>query len=61
MEVMCKRIMIGVCVFPPLADYLGRIELVQDMEFRTAATRIKATSDGHYVVATGTPLQTPQH
>lgn len=34
-------------------DYLRRIDLIQDLEFDTAATRMKATPDGQYIVASG--------
>ncbi|KAJ7221766.1 hypothetical protein O6H91_Y467000 [Diphasiastrum complanatum] len=34
-------------------EYLRRIDLVQDMHFDTAATRIKVTPDGEYVIASG--------
>lgn len=34
-------------------DYLKRIELIQDMEFPSAATKIKQTSDGQYLIASG--------
>eukprot|EP00850_Spirogloea_muscicola_P014821 SM000109S14135 [mRNA] locus=s109:19278:23306:- [translate_table: standard] len=33
--------------------YLRRLELVQDMDFDTASTRIKATPDGAFLVASG--------
>jgi hypothetical protein len=39
------------------ADYLRRIDLVQDLEFNTAATRMKTTPDGQYIIASGTRLQ----
>jgi len=35
------------------ADYLRRIDLVQDLEFNTAATRMKTTPDGQYIIASG--------
>lgn len=34
-------------------DYLRRIDLVQDLEFNTAATRMKTTPDGRYIIASG--------
>lgn len=37
-------------------DYLRRIDLVQDLEFNTAATRMKTTSDGQYIIASGMTL-----
>eukprot|EP00897_Mesotaenium_endlicherianum_P005033 jgi/Mesen1/4558/ME000232S03820 len=41
-------------------DYVRRIELVQDMEFNTAATKIKATPDGEYLIASGDGLHSPR-
>jgi len=35
------------------AEYLRRIELVQDLQFDTASTRLKATPDGQYLIASG--------
>jgi len=37
------------------ADYLRRIELIQDLEFKVAATQIKISRDGKYVLASGAP------
>lgn len=37
-------------------DYLRRIDLVQDLEFNTAATRMKTTPDGQYIIASGSVL-----
>ncbi|GJP45259.1 hypothetical protein CLOM_g4670 [Closterium sp. NIES-68] len=34
-------------------DYLCRIELIQDLEFKVASTRIKASRDGKYLLASG--------
>ncbi|BBN17361.1 ribosome biogenesis protein ENP2 [Marchantia polymorpha subsp. ruderalis] len=34
-------------------EYMRRIELLQDLQFDTASTRIKATRDGQYLVASG--------
>ncbi|CAI5975740.1 unnamed protein product [Closterium sp. NIES-64] len=34
-------------------DYLRRIELIQDLEFKVASTRIKASRDGKYLLASG--------
>lgn len=36
------------------ADYMNRVELIQDFEFSEASNRIKVTPDGQYVMATGT-------
>lgn len=38
----------------PLHPCRRRIELIQDLDFPTACQKIKASSDGRYVVATGT-------
>jgi ribosome biogenesis protein ENP2 len=38
------------------AEYLRRIELVQDLQFDTASTRLKATPDGQYLIASGSFL-----
>lgn len=35
------------------ADYQRRLELIHDLRFETATTRIKATPDGQYVIASG--------
>ncbi|GMP88540.1 hypothetical protein CsSME_00040498 [Camellia sinensis var. sinensis] len=34
-------------------DYLQRVDLIQDLRFETATSRIKATPDGEYVIASG--------
>lgn len=34
-------------------DYQRRLELIHDLRFETATTRIKATPDGQYVIASG--------
>lgn len=34
-------------------DYLQRVELIQDLRFETATTRIKATPDGEFLIASG--------
>lgn len=34
-------------------DYTERVELVQDLRFETATTKIKATPDGEYLIASG--------
>ncbi|XP_017247710.1 uncharacterized protein LOC108218998 isoform X2 [Daucus carota subsp. sativus] len=34
-------------------DYLQRVDLIQDLRFETATTRIKATPDGEYLIASG--------
>ncbi|KAL2613245.1 hypothetical protein R1flu_024937 [Riccia fluitans] len=34
-------------------EYMRRIELLQDLQFDTASTRLKATRDGQYLVASG--------
>ncbi|XP_018445265.1 uncharacterized protein LOC108817149 isoform X2 [Raphanus sativus] len=33
--------------------YMQRVELIQDLKFETATTRIKATPDGEYLIASG--------
>ncbi|CAI7755896.1 unnamed protein product [Closterium sp. NIES-54] len=40
-------------------DYLRRIELIQDLEFKVASTRIKASRDGKYLLASGSSLSPP--
>lgn len=35
------------------ADYMQRVELIQDLRFETATSRIKATPDGEYLIASG--------
>lgn len=35
------------------ADYTRRIELIQDMSFETAATRIKSTPDNEFIIVSG--------
>ncbi|XP_056162338.1 uncharacterized protein LOC130136204 [Syzygium oleosum] len=34
-------------------NYMQRVELIQDLRFETATTRIKATPDGEYLIASG--------
>ncbi|KAF7146569.1 hypothetical protein RHSIM_Rhsim04G0111000 [Rhododendron simsii] len=34
-------------------DYMQRVDLVQDLRFETATSRIKATPDGEYLIASG--------
>ncbi|KAL2895876.1 Nucleolar protein 10 [Bienertia sinuspersici] len=34
-------------------DYMQRVELIQDLRFETATTRIKATPDGEFLLASG--------
>uniref|UniRef100_A0A1J3J997 Nucleolar protein 10 n=1 Tax=Noccaea caerulescens TaxID=107243 RepID=A0A1J3J997_NOCCA len=34
--------------------YMQRVELIQDLKFETATTKIKATPDGEYLIASGT-------
>ncbi|KAG6486531.1 hypothetical protein ZIOFF_055107 [Zingiber officinale] len=34
-------------------DYLQRVDLIQELRFETATTRIKASPDGDYVIASG--------
>lgn len=36
------------------ADYMNRVELIQDFEFSEASNKIKVTPDGQFVIATGT-------
>lgn len=36
------------------ADYMNRIELIQDFEFSEASNKIKVTPDGQFALATGT-------
>jgi ribosome biogenesis protein ENP2 len=33
--------------------YMQRVELIQELKFETATTRIKATPDGEYLIASG--------
>jgi ribosome biogenesis protein ENP2 len=35
------------------ADYQRRIELVQDLEFSTASSRVKLSPDGNFLIVTG--------
>lgn len=32
---------------------MQRVELIQDLKFETATTKIKATPDGEYLIASG--------
>lgn len=32
---------------------MQRVELIQDLKFETATTRIKSTPDGEYLIASG--------
>ena len=34
-------------------DYLQRVDLIQDLRFETATTKIKATLDGEFLIALG--------
>ncbi|CAO2831618.1 unnamed protein product [Amaranthus hypochondriacus] len=34
-------------------DYMRRVELIQDLRFETATTKIKATPDGEFLIASG--------
>ncbi|KAA8517258.1 hypothetical protein F0562_017490 [Nyssa sinensis] len=34
-------------------DYMQRVDLIQDLRFETATTRIKATPDGEFLIASG--------
>ncbi|KAH6789030.1 embryo sac development arrest 7 [Perilla frutescens var. frutescens] len=34
-------------------DYLQRVDLIQDLRFETSTSRIKATPDGEYIIASG--------
>ncbi|XP_073102570.1 uncharacterized protein [Elaeis guineensis] len=34
-------------------DYLQRVDIIQDLRFETATTKIKVTPDGEYVIASG--------
>ncbi|WPK23187.1 hypothetical protein PUMCH_000415 [Australozyma saopauloensis] len=36
------------------ADYMNRVELIQDFEFSEASNKIRCTPDGQFVMATGT-------
>ena len=40
----------GLCY---VKDYMQRVELIQDLKFGNATTRIKATPDGEYLIASG--------
>ena len=33
--------------------YMERVDLIQDLRFETATTRIKATPDGEFLIASG--------
>lgn len=35
------------------SDYMQRVELIQDLKFETATTKIKATPDGEFLFASG--------
>lgn len=39
------------------ADYMQRVELIQDLRFETATTKIKATPDGEFLIASGDLMQ----
>lgn len=43
--------------FSILAGYMQRVDLIQDLRFETATTRIKVTPDGEYLIASGDYLQ----
>jgi ribosome biogenesis protein ENP2 len=32
------------------------VQLIEDLRFTTATTKIKATPDGEYIIASGTPV-----
>ncbi|KAJ0797108.1 putative nucleolar protein 10/Enp2 [Helianthus annuus] len=34
-------------------DYMERVDLIQDLRFETTTTRIKATPDGEFLIASG--------
>lgn len=36
-----------------LLDYMQRVELIQDLKFETATTKIKETPDGQFLIASG--------
>lgn len=36
------------------SEYMRRIDLIQDLNFNTAATRIKSTPDGEFIIVSGT-------
>lgn len=36
-----------------MVDYLQRLDIIQDLRFETATTRIKVTPDGEYLIASG--------
>lgn len=36
-----------------LLDYMQRVDLIQDLRFETATTKIKATPDGEFLIASG--------
>lgn len=36
---------------------MQRVDLIQDLKFETATTRIKVTPDGEYLIASGVFLQ----
>lgn len=43
--------------FSILAGYMQRVDLIQDLRFETATTRIKVTPDGEYLIASGDYVQ----
>lgn len=40
-------------MFVRIVDYQRRVELIQDLWFETATTKIKATPDGEFLIASG--------
>ena len=40
-------------MFVQMLDYQRRVELIQDLWFETATTKIKATPDGEFLIASG--------
>jgi ribosome biogenesis protein ENP2 len=39
-----------------LLGYTQNVQLIEDLRFTTATTKIKATPDGEYIIASGTPV-----
>ena len=50
---LCKVSRIQFSVLWVLLEYMQRVELIQDLKFETATTRIKSTPDGEYLIASG--------
>ncbi|KAK2382592.1 homeobox-leucine zipper protein REVOLUTA [Trifolium repens] len=40
-----------------IKSYTQNVQLIEDLRFTTATTKIKATPDGEYIIASGTPIR----